>query len=171
MAVFTGLVFSVYREEVVGSALEPLALLTARMTQALLQWSGMEVVRTATVLSHPGGFAYEVAYSCIGALPVVFYSAAVLSYPVRFTARLVGVAVGSPLLLALNVGRLIHLFHLGVHGRPAFDWWHEDVWPGLIRLMIVGLWIIWVCWADSGIARVLWMPRKETGCRPRTASG
>ncbi len=148
MAAFAGLVFSVYREEVIGPPLEPLALLTAKVTLALLNWSGLEVVRTGTVLSHPGGFAYDIAYTCVGFLPVVFAAAAVLSYPVPWASRLIGLTIGIPFLLALNLSRLVHLFYLGTSDRGSFDWWHEDLWPGIIRLTIIALWIVWACWAE-----------------------
>ncbi|MGH9896032.1 MAG: hypothetical protein ACREA0_29395, partial [bacterium] len=114
----------------------------------LLHWAGIEAVRAATVISHPGGFAYEVAYSCIGFLPVVFFAAAVLAYPVALIRRLVGVTIGIPALLMLNLGRLVHLFDLGVYDRAVFDLWHEDLWPTIIRLTIVGFWISWACWAE-----------------------
>lgn len=153
MAVFTAMVFSVYREEILGPLLEPLALLTAKVTVALLTWSGIEAVRAGTVISHPGGFAYEIAYTCVGFLPVVCGAAAVLSFPVSLTHRLMGLMIGTPLLLALNFGRLVHLFHVGVHGRGEFDWWHEDLWPGIIRLAIIGLWIAWACWAERSSRR------------------
>lgn len=153
MAMFAGLVFSVYREEVLGPPLAPLTLLTAKLTAALLSWARIDVVRAGTVLSHPGGFAYEIAYTCVGFLPVVFAAAAVLSYPVSRPRRVIGVMVGIPLLLALNLGRLVHLFHLGVSDRTTFDWWHEDLWPGIIRLTIIGLWILWAGWAEGGAKR------------------
>lgn len=161
MAVITGLVFAAYREEVIGPPLGPLVLATAEMTVALLHWVGIEAVRSATVIAHPGGFAYEVAYSCIGFLPVVFYAAAVLAYPVGWTHRLVGVVIGLPLLLALNFIRLLHLFHLGVSDRAAFASWHEGLWPGIVRLTIIGLWIAWVWWAE-GVRNHL--PERPEGC-------
>lgn len=167
MAVLTGLVFAVYREEVIGPPLEPLVLATAEMTATLVRWVGMEAVRSETVIAHPGGFAYEVAYSCIGFLPVVFYAAAVLAYPVGWTHRLVGAVIGLPLLLALNFIRLVHLFHLGVSDRAAFAWWHEDLWPGIMRLTIIGLWVAWVWWAE-GVRNHL--PERPEGCCGRALS-
>jgi len=161
MAIITGLVFAVYREEVIGPPLEPLVLATVEMTVALLHWVGIEAVRSATVIAHPDGFAYEVAYSCIGFLPVLFYGAAVLAFPVGWAQRLVGVLIGLPLLLALNFIRLIHLFHIGVSDGAAFAWWHEDVWPGIVRLTIIGLWSAWVWWAE-GVRNHL--PERPEGC-------
>ena len=148
MAVFTGFVFLLYREELVGPSLVPLTLWTARMTVLLLHWLGIEAVQAATVISHPEGFAYEVAYSCVGALPVVFFSAAVLAYPAALTHRLVGVTIGLPALLALNFSRLVHLFYLGVQDRAAFEWWHADLWRTIILLSVIGLWLSWACWAE-----------------------
>ncbi|MGH7253180.1 MAG: hypothetical protein ACREIE_05210, partial [Nitrospiraceae bacterium] len=120
----------------------------------------------ATVIAHPDGFAYEVAYSCIGFLPVVFYAAAVLAYPVRLAHRLVGVLIGLPLLLALNFIRLLHLFHIGASNRAAFTWWHEELWPGIVRLTIIGLWIAWVWWAARSRSR-----RDGQGCPGAVTAG
>jgi exosortase H (IPTLxxWG-CTERM-specific) len=145
MAVFTGLVFLLYREELVGPALAPLTLWTARMTVLLLHWLGVEAVQAAAVISHPEGFAYEVAYTCVGVLPVVFFSAAVLAYPAALVHRLVGVTIGLPALLVLNFSRLVHLFYLGVHDRADFELWHVQLWRTIILLSIIGLWISWAC--------------------------
>jgi len=131
MAMITGLVFAAYREEVIGPPLGPLVLATAEMTVALLHWVGIEAVRSATVI------------------------------PVGWTHRLVGVVIGLPLLLALNFIRLLHLFHLGVSDRAAFASWHEGLWPGIVRLTIIGLWIAWVWWAE-GVRNHL--PERPGGC-------
>ena len=154
MAIFTGLVFLLYREELVGPALAPLTLWTARMTVFLLHWLGVEAGQAATVISHPEGFAYEVAYSCVGILPVVFFTAAVLAYPAALVRQLVGVTIGLPALLALNFSRLVHLFYLGVHDRAAFQLWHEDLWPTIIRLSVIGLWLSWASWAEGRSTRL-----------------
>src|SRR5207247_7152051 len=127
MAMITGLVFAVYREEVIGPPLEPLVLATVEMTVALLHWVGIEAVRSATVIAHPDGFAYEVAYSCIGVLPVLFYGAAVLPFPVGWAPRLVGVLVGLPLLFAPKLIGLIHPFHIGPFIVGVFAWCYADV--------------------------------------------
>src|SRR5207244_3376652 len=148
MAVFTGLVVLLFREELVGPALAPLTLWTARMTVLLLHWLGVEAVQAATVISHPEGFAYEVAYSCVGVLPVVLFTAAVFAYPAALVHRLVAVTIGLPALLALNFSRLVHLFYLGVHNRADFEVWHEALWPTFIGLLIIGLWLSWASWAE-----------------------
>jgi exosortase H (IPTLxxWG-CTERM-specific) len=148
MAVFTGLVFLLYREDLVGPSLIPLTLWTARVTVLLLHWLGIEAGLAATVISHPEGFAYEIAYSCVGVLPVAFFSTAVLAYPAALVHRFVGVTIGLPVLLALNFSRLLHLFYLGVLDRADFELWHEDLWRTIILLSVIGLWLSWACWAE-----------------------
>ena len=154
MAVFTGLVVLLFREELVGPALAPLTLWTARMTVLLLHWVGVEAVQAATVISHPDGFAYEIAYSCVGVLPVVLFAAAVLAYPAAPVHRLVAVTIGLPTLLALNFSRLVHLFYLGVHNRADFEVWHGYLWRTIILLSIIGLWLSWAYWAERRSTRL-----------------
>jgi exosortase/archaeosortase family protein len=154
MAVFTGLVFLLYREEYVGPSLAPLTLWTAKVTVLLLHWLGVEAVQAATVISHTEGFAYEVAYICVGVLPVAFFSAAVLAYPAALVHRLVGVTIGLPALLVLNFSRLVHLFYVGVHDRADFELWHADLWPTIMRLSVIGLWLAWACWAERRSTRL-----------------
>ena len=124
------------------------------MTVLLLHWVGVEAVQAATVISHPDGFAYEIAYSCVGVLPVVLFAAAVLAYPAALVHRLVAVTIGLPALLALNFSRLVHLFYLGVHNRADFEVWHEYLWRSIILLSIIGLWLSWAYWAERRSTRL-----------------
>ncbi len=149
MAVFAGVVLLTYREDMLGPLLAPLTTLTARMTLALLHWGGMEAARVTTVLSHPGGFAYEIYYRCTGFLPVAFLTASILASPGPLRRKCVGLAVGVPILIGLNLARLAHLFYLGVHNPAAFELAHTVVWEGFLILAIFGIWLGWTRWSDS----------------------
>ena len=149
MAGFAGTVLLTYREDVLGTLLAPLTMWTAWVTLALLHWLGMEATRVATVVSHPSGFAYEIYYRCIGFLPVGFLTTGILAYPGRWRRKLVGLVVGVPVLIALNLTRLVHLFYLGVHNPAAFDFAHAVMWEGFLILAILGLWLSWTRWSDS----------------------
>lgn len=148
MVVFAGLVFLTYREDMLGSFLAPLTTLTAKTTLVLLHWSGMEAVRVATLIYHPDGFAYEIYYRCTGFLPVAFFTAAILASPGTLRSKCVGLAVGVPILAALNLTRLVHLFYVGVHNPAAFDAAHAVLWEVLLILAILGLWWGWTRWSD-----------------------
>ena len=150
---FVGVVWLTYREEVLGSLLAPLAMLTAQIAIALLNWLGMEAVRLVTVISHPDGFAYEIYYRCTGILPVAFLTVSILAYPGPLRRKLVVLAVGVPIMILLNLVRLVHLFYLGVHNPAAFDIAHAIVWETLLILAIIGIWVGWTRWSDKRVKK------------------
>lgn len=149
MVAFVILVLLTYRQDVLGSLLTPLTTLTAQMTLSLLNGLGMEAVRVATVISHPDGFAYEISYRCTGILPVAFLTVSIVAYPGPLRQKLVGLAVGVPILIVLNLTRMVHLFYIGVHSPAAFDVAHAVVWEALLILAIIGLWLGWTRWSDK----------------------
>ncbi len=168
LAVFVGIVSLIYREDVLGPPLAPLTMATARMTLALIHWAGMDAVREVTVISHPSGFAYEIYYRCTGFLPVAFLAVSVLAYPGRLQFKLMGLAIGVPVLLVLNLIRLVHLFYIGVQKPAFFDLAHKVIWEGLIILAVFGLWLGWAIWIDSGKTNATpsashWLARGSSG--------
>jgi len=148
MAVFTGVVLPLYLTETLGRVLAPLSRLTAQVTVALIHWTGQEAVREATYVYHPGGFAYEIQYRCTAFLPVMFLVVAILSFSATGKKKALGLAVGVPGLVLLNLVRLVHLFYLGVNKPALFPAAHSIVWPAVTILAVLGLWSSW-----TGLAR------------------
>jgi exosortase/archaeosortase family protein len=131
-AAFLGLFLMAYRDEFLGRLLEPLSLATAVTAAGAIEFFGMEVVRTLTVLRHPDGFAYEIYYRCTGLLPVVVFAIITLAYPAPSKPKAVGLGVGIPFLLFLNLARLVHLFYIGVHSPDLFDLAHSVLWEAIL---------------------------------------
>lgn len=167
MVGFAGAVLLTYREAVLGALLAPVTMWTAQATLALLHWLGMEATRTATVISHPNGFAYEIYYRCTGFLPVGFLATAILAYPGPLRRKIIGLVVGVPVLIALNLTRLVHLFYLGVYHPAAFDLGHSVLWEGLLILAILGLWLGWTRWLNAALV----MTGNEPIARAPSVSG
>jgi archaeosortase B (VPXXXP-CTERM-specific) len=149
MAFYTGIILWLDRDEVLGEWLAPLTLLTARATLVLLHGVGMEAVREGNVIVHPQGFAYQIYYSCTAFIPILSLSVAILAYPGRLRVKWPGIAVGVPVLLALNLIRLVHLFHVGVHQPVRFEYVHHTLWENFLILMIIVLWFSWVRWSEK----------------------
>jgi exosortase/archaeosortase family protein len=152
LAAFVGVVLLVFRDEVIGPALVPLRALTARTVLGLIHLTGMEAVREASAVYHPGGFAYEISRGCMGLVPVAFLAVATLAYPGHLRRKLVALAVGIPLLLSLNLIRLLHLFYLGVHQPEMFYLAHQVLWQGGIVLAVFTLWLASTSWIEGGDA-------------------
>lgn len=147
VGIFTGVVLLTYREEVLGSLLGPLTALTASTTFVLLDLIGVDVLREASVIYQPGGFAYEIYYRCTGFLPVACLTVSILAHSGCLRHKLAGLAVGIPFLIILNLVRLVHLFLIGVTRPDLLDLAHSVLWEGGIILAVLGFWLIWKKWA------------------------
>src|SRR6267378_2394751 len=139
-------VFLAYREEFLGRWLEDLTALTASASFWTLERMGIGVEQKGTVISHAGGFAYEIYYRCTGFLPGCCLAVSILAYPGNWRRKLIGLALGIPLVFLLNLLRLVHLFVIGVASPEWFDFAHRYAWEGAMILAVVGLWLAWRGW-------------------------
>lgn len=155
LAVFAVVALLAYRDAVLGKLLAGLSMWTAGAAHAALGGLGIDAVRDGAVLYRPGGFAVEVYYRCTGVLPAAFLATVVLASRAGWRRRLLGVATLVPLVGALNLLRLVHLFALGAARPELFDFAHRVVWEGAMLVAVLGLWQAWDRWvgAASGARR------------------
>lgn len=146
-ATFMTLFLLVYRDDLLGRLLGPWEELTARMTLALLHFLKVEALRLGSQIHHPGGFAYEIYYRCTAVLVTALLAALTVATPASVRSKLIGLSVGIPVLVALNLIRLVHLFHTGVFNPDLFDLAHGLVWELILISATLGLWWIWSRWA------------------------
>lgn len=151
LIIFAGVVFLTYREDILGAFLGRLTTLTASTTFVLLELLSIDVVQEATVIYQPGGFAYEIYYRCTGFLPVACLAVSILAYPGYLRHKLAGLAVAIPLLILLNLVRLVHLFLIGVAKPELFGLAHRVLWEGTMILAVLGLWLAWKKWVQARI--------------------
>lgn len=156
LTIFVGVVLMVFQDEVVGPALAPLQVATARAVLGLIHLVGMAAVRDASAVYHPGGFAYEISRGCMGLVPVGLLIVATSAYPGRLWRKLQALALGIPLLLGLNLIRLLHLFYLGVHRPEAFHLAHQVVWQAAIVVAVFTLWLGTTFWIEAGKGDSSW---------------
>jgi exosortase H (IPTLxxWG-CTERM-specific) len=150
---FLGVSLLTPRADVLAPVLGPLTTVTARVTLTFLQLCGMEAVQNGGTIASPHGFSYKITYGCVGLIPVASFVTAVLAYAAPFRPKLLGIVVGVPILLALNLVRLIHLYYLGVNRSALFDFFHETVWNSCLILSIIILWLTWVRWSDAQVRK------------------
>ena len=73
----------------------------------------------------------------------------ILAARVRFRDKLVGMALGTAFLIAVNQLRLVQLFWMGVHRPHEFEMVHVLLWPILEAAMLLLVWYLWWCWLPS----------------------
>lgn len=134
--------------------LEPMAGWVASLTQASLHSIGIAARRAGTLLYVPGGFAYDVNIGCTGLLPAAVLAVAILASPGTTAAKQRGLLVGVPLVLAVNLLRLVHLFYIGVHAPGHFALAHSLLWEVALVLFTFATWLAWSSWAGRAGQRV-----------------
>src|SRR5713101_723627 len=84
-------------------ALAPVCVLTARSIAQILNWLGMDFTREMATLIHPGGFGYEIGFTCTGIIPAGLLATAILAAGGHLRARVCGAAIGAVGVLLLNL--------------------------------------------------------------------
>jgi exosortase/archaeosortase family protein len=127
--------------------LEPVTTVLASLVQSLVRWTGVEALRAGALLYVPGVFGYEIGIGCTGLLPAALVAVAILASPGTGAAKRRGLLVGVPLVLAVNLLRLAHLFYLGIHSPRLFALAHAVLWEGAIVLITFATWLAWSRWS------------------------
>ncbi len=90
-----------------------------------------------------GSFAVDVSPACSGAVPSMIYVAAVVAYPARLRAKLIGVAIGIAIIHGVNLVRVIALFLVGLFLHQYFHDTHVYVAQALVVAVAVATWLFW----------------------------
>lgn len=123
--------------------LMPLNLMTAQASAAMLSGMGFPMVQELTRLTHAGGFSCDIDYACTALIPATLLAAAILPWRASWQSRLVGVLMGTALVILVNQWRIASLIFLGVQAPGWFDVAHLWLWPVGLILVTVSYWYGW----------------------------
>ena len=88
-------------------------------------------------------FSITVVTACTGLFMTTVFLSAVVAYPARFLAKLIGLALGIVGIFTVNIVRLVSLFYVGVYWPSFLDQAHLLVWPSLLIVFSLFLWLFW----------------------------
>ena len=142
--------------------LDPVNLLLAQTVETVVVRMDMAVTRTGTVLMHPDGFGYRIDYVCSGFRPAALIAITILVVRATWAQRIAGILIALVGIEVINVGRLIHLYWLGVHWPEAFSVAHEVVWNVVAVLAVLAYLGTWLALTRAAP----WVPRRELSTRP-----
>ena len=94
--------------------------------------------------STTNGFALSVRSGCNGVEAAMILIAAMLAFPAAWKHRVIGILAGLTAVQLLNIVRVVSLFYLGQWNMTVFDWAHSYLWPALIMLDVLSVWMIWI---------------------------
>lgn len=119
---------------------------TAALSAALFAPFSDAVVVRGDVVTY-AGFSVRIIEECFGLLEMAIFAAAVLAFAAPWRARLLGLALGVPVIYVFNLLRIAMLLVVGRHTPHLFDFAHLYFWQATLILVITGLWLLWVRFA------------------------
>tara|TARA_R110002110_G_scaffold205066_7_gene416882 strand:+ start:7262 stop:7777 length:516 start_codon:yes stop_codon:yes gene_type:complete len=90
------------------------------------------------------GFAVSIEAGCNGVEATIILIAAVLAFPAGWRARIAAILLGFIAIQAMNIVRIISLFYLGDWNFDVFSWVHLYLWPTLIMLDVLVVFILYL---------------------------
>jgi archaeosortase B (VPXXXP-CTERM-specific) len=119
---------------------------TAEVAGRALDWLGHPNRRAGSMLCFLDSHGLQIVSECTGVYAAILFLAGVLAFPTTWKARLVGLAVGLPILLLVNLARLVALGLLVGTSSRWMPFFHEYVWQVLFVGLVVGLYLLWIRW-------------------------
>jgi len=116
---------------------------TAAIGTALLSLVSDEASRSGNLMQL-GSFNVLIIEECTGIFEVLIFLAAVFAYPTGWIDKLIGVALGVPILYAFNIARIMVLLWVGRFHSQFFDFMHIYFWQATLILMITSVWLLWI---------------------------
>ena len=130
----------------------PFTGLLAKISAALIAPFDDSVIACGKVLQFEDtGFAVSIEAGCNGVEATIVLVAAVVAYPASWKARMVAIALGFLAIQALNIVRIISLFYLGNWDIDIFSWVHLYLWPSLIMLDVLVVFILYLRYLGNSV--------------------
>ena len=123
----------------------PFTSLLAHLSAVLILPFDNSVIAYGKVLQFKdSGFAVSIEAGCNGVEATIVLIAAICAFPGSWRARLITIGLGFLAIQVLNIVRIISLFYLGNWNLEYFSWIHLYLWPALIMLDVLVVFIVYL---------------------------
>lgn len=123
----------------------PFTEMLAKISAAVILPFDNSVVAYGKILQfRDSGFAVSIEAGCNGVEATIVLVAAIVAFPASWSARLTAIGLGFLAIQALNLMRIISLFYLGNWNLSFFEWVHLYLWPVLIMLDVLIVFIVYL---------------------------
>jgi exosortase H (IPTLxxWG-CTERM-specific) len=99
-----------------------------------------------------GGFAVSIESGCNGVEATIVLIAAVIAFPATWRQRMAVTILGFLAIQVANLLRIISLFYLGQWNIEVFNWIHLYLWPVLIMLDVLIVFIVYLRYISAPFA-------------------
>lgn len=130
-------------EPVQRAVIEPFTSGLAAVSAALITPFDDQVISYGRVLSDSvSGFAVSIEAGCNGVEAAIVLFAAVIAFPAPLRMKCLTIVCGFLAIQVMNLARIISLFYLGQWNMEVFSFTHLYLWPVLIMLDVLVVFLI-----------------------------
>lgn len=90
------------------------------------------------------GKRLSIVSECTSISYILIFASAVIAYPASFKKKLSGILMGVPIIVVLNLLRIVFLGWLGGNHPEYFNLFHEYLWEGGFLFLVLLIWVIWL---------------------------
>ena len=137
IALFTG-IYLLFQEKFIF-----LSTMTASALSLVISLFGVESSVYGQSV-YMNDFSVRVIDECTGMNELLVYAGCVLAYPTTLRNRLIGIALGIPAMLMVNMFRLVFLSFIGMMYPALFSYAHYYLWQVTFIFLIVLAMILWI---------------------------
>ena len=141
--------FGVLQTTSVTTALDVFTQWLAGLSGIVIHVFGGRTIVHGATLESPTGVSITVKNGCNAINVMILLWSAILPYPATRRQKLNGLVVGSVVLHAVNILRIISLYYLVQYNRAWFEFAHLYLWESLIVLDTLVIFWLWAASARS----------------------
>ncbi|HWP42776.1 MAG TPA: exosortase H [Blastocatellia bacterium] len=123
--------------------IEPYTEFLAESVAAIINLFGAGATAEGALVRSPE-FSINIAMGCDGIEAASLFLAGVLAFPTSWRARLMGLALGIPLIQTINLARLVGLYYAGIFMPAIVDEVHVYVAQTIVILISTAILIFWL---------------------------
>ena len=126
----------------------PVTRASVHATGFLINAFGGEARTEGTMIYGSRG-ALDVKDGCNGVIAMILFVGAVAAHAAPLGLKILGLAVGIPLIAVVNLIRLVTLYAVAVVAPARLEFFHVFFWQTLIIIFVALLWYFWADWCLS----------------------
>lgn len=123
--------------------IEPYTRFLARAVAAIINIFGAGATATGSQVGS-SRFSINIAMGCDAVEASSLFLAGVMAFPTTWRARLIGVALGIPLIHTINLARLVGLYYAGVYLPSVVEELHVYVAQTIVILLSTAILFLWL---------------------------
>ncbi|MEM6301508.1 MAG: exosortase H [Pseudomonadota bacterium] len=145
-----GILFTVeLLDPVQAAVVQPFTGWLADISAAILTVFDDQVRSAGRVISHAGnGFAVSIEAGCNGVEAAIVLIAGVIAFPSTVKSKVYAIVLGFLAIQVMNILRIISLFYLGQWNLDLFTYTHLYIWPVLIMLDVLIVFLLYLRWVN-----------------------